>query len=123
MKSWKNITLDLPGKNLEEVMDQLIGLDIMSFTIRDKLDTEESLWFQIDDKPIIYHFNGLPGKEGVTKKTYKIVGTDEADIEKNLISISAPLCKAMINKKVNDVFEVQTPNGLKEYQINSINFI
>ena len=58
-----------------------------------------------------------------SKKTYKIVGTDEADIEKNLISISAPLCKAMINKKVDDVFEVQTPNGLKEYQINSINFI
>ena len=55
MKSWKNITLDLPGKNLEEVMDQLIGLDIMSFTIRDKLDTEESLWFQIDDNPITYH--------------------------------------------------------------------
>lgn len=58
-----------------------------------------------------------------SKKTYKIVGTDEADIEKNLISVSAPLCKAMINKKVNDVFEVHTPNGLKEYQINSINFI
>ena len=58
-----------------------------------------------------------------SKKTYKIVGTDEADIEKNLISVSAPLCKAMINKKVDDVFEVQTPNGLKEYQINSINFI
>ena len=56
------------------------------------------------------------------KNTYKIVGTDEADIEKNLISISAPLCKAMINKKVEDVFEVQTPNGIKAYQINSINF-
>ena len=56
------------------------------------------------------------------KHTYKIVGVDEADIEKNLISISAPLCKAMINKRVRDVFEVQTPKGLKEYQINSINF-
>ncbi len=55
MKSWKNITLDLPGKNLEEIMDQLIGLDIISFTIRDKLDTEASLWFQIDNKPITYH--------------------------------------------------------------------
>ena len=52
--------------------------------------------------------------------TYKIVGADEADIEQNLISISAPLCKAMINKKVGDVFEVQTPNGIKAYQINSI---
>ena len=53
---------------------------------------------------------------------YKIVGADEADIEKNLISVSAPLGKAMINKSLNDVIEVQTPSGLKEYQINSINF-
>ena len=53
---------------------------------------------------------------------YKIVGADEADIEKNLISVSAPLGKAMINKSLNDVIEVVTPSGVKEYQINSINF-
>ena len=53
---------------------------------------------------------------------YKIVGVDEADIEKNLISISAPLCKAMINKTIEDVIEVNTPNGVKEYLINSISF-
>ena len=64
----------------------------------------------------------LTDLETEKKNTYTIVGADEADIEKNLISISAPLCKAMINKKVEDVFEVQTPNGIKEYQINSINF-
>lgn len=56
------------------------------------------------------------------KHIYKIVGVDEADIEKNLISISAPLCKAMINKTIGDVIEVNTPNGVKEYQINSISF-
>ena len=56
------------------------------------------------------------------KFTYRIVGTDEADIEKNLISISAPLCKAMMNRKVNDVIEVNTPSGNKEYIINSIKF-
>ena len=44
---------------------------------------------------------------------YTIVGMDEADIEKKLISINAPLCKAMINKKVDDVIEVNTPNGIK----------
>ncbi len=57
-----------------------------------------------------------------TSHIYKIVGTDEADIEKNLISISAPLCRAMINKKIDDVFEVVTPNGSKEYQVKSISF-
>ena len=56
------------------------------------------------------------------KHIYKIVGVDEADIEKNLISISAPLCKAMINKTIEDVIEVNTPDGVKEYQINSISF-
>ena len=56
------------------------------------------------------------------KHIYRIVGVDEADIEKNLISISAPLCKAMINKTIKDVIEVNTPNGVKEYQINSISF-
>ena len=56
------------------------------------------------------------------KHIYKIVGVDEADIEKNLISISAPLCKAMINKTIEDVIEVNTPNGVKEFQINSISF-
>ena len=54
---------------------------------------------------------------------YTIVGVDEADIEKKLISINAPLCKAMINKKINDVFEVNTPGGLKEYQIKKIAFL
>ena len=54
--------------------------------------------------------------------TYTIVGADESDIEKNLISISAPLGKAMINKTINDVIEVTTPGGLKEYQINSIKY-
>ena len=54
--------------------------------------------------------------------TYTIVGADESDIEKNLISISAPLGRAMINKTVDDVIEVTTPGGLKEYQINSIKY-
>ena len=57
-----------------------------------------------------------------TNHVYKIVGADEADIEKNLISISAPLSRAMINKSSDDVFEVITPNGTKEYQIKSITF-
>ena len=61
--------------------------------------------------------------EDNSKHTYTIVGVDEADIEKKLISINAPLCKAMINKKINEFFEVNTPGGIKEYQIKKINFL
>ena len=53
---------------------------------------------------------------------YKIVGVDESDIEKKLISINAPICKAMLNKNIDDVFQVETPNGSKEYQIKKIDF-
>ena len=53
---------------------------------------------------------------------YTIVGVDEADIEKQLISVNAPLSKAMINKEVGNVVEVSTPNGPKEYQVKSISF-
>jgi len=53
---------------------------------------------------------------------YKIVGVDESDIEMKLISINAPICKAMLNKKKDDIFQVNTPNGLKEYQIKTIYF-
>ena len=53
---------------------------------------------------------------------YTIVGVDEADIEKQLISVNAPWSKAMINKEVGDVVEVSTPNGPKEYQVKSISF-
>ena len=61
--------------------------------------------------------------ETEAKNTFKIVGADEADIEKNLISISAPLCKAMMNKSKDDVIEVVTPSGTKEYIINSIEYL
>ena len=78
---------------------------------------------KLDDSKVIFGARVVVTDLETSKKnTFKIVGTDEADIEKNLISVTAPLCKAMINKKVNDVFEVQTPNGIKEYQINSISF-
>ena len=60
--------------------------------------------------------------ENESNHIYKIVGVDEADIEKKLISINAPLCKAMINKPVNEIIEFSTPSGLKEYQIKSISF-
>ena len=41
---------------------------------------------KLKDKPIIYHFNGLPGKEGVTKTTYKIVDSNSPLVQKQIAS-------------------------------------
>ncbi|MBY0580416.1 transcription elongation factor GreA [Candidatus Bandiella numerosa] len=54
---------------------------------------------------------------------YKIVSEYEADVSKGLISISSPLAKALIGKKVNESLEFKTPKGVKYYQIKSVDYI
>ena len=54
---------------------------------------------------------------------YQIVGTEEADVENGKISISSPLAKSLLGKKVDDTVEVYSPGGSKEYEIEDIKFI
>jgi transcription elongation factor GreA len=48
---------------------------------------------------------------------YQIVGEHEADVKQGKISVSSPLSRAMIGKEVGDVVEVNTPGGVKAYEI------
>ncbi|BCX88619.1 transcription elongation factor GreA [Methylomarinovum tepidoasis] len=54
--------------------------------------------------------------------TYQIVGDDEADIKQGLISISSPIARALIGKEVEDVVEVKTPKGIREYEVLSVRY-
>ena len=55
--------------------------------------------------------------------TYQIVGSDEADVKKGLLSITSPLARALIGKKVDDSIEVITPNGGKAYTIQEVRYV
>ncbi|MDR0556040.1 MAG: transcription elongation factor GreA [Holosporaceae bacterium] len=55
--------------------------------------------------------------------TYKIVGVDEADVKKRLLSIEAPLAKALIGKDVGDDIKLVTPSGKKEYEILKVEYV
>jgi len=55
--------------------------------------------------------------------TYKIVGVDEADIKKKLLSVESPLARALIGKNVGDEFSLNTPSGKKEYEVIEIQYI
>ena len=57
------------------------------------------------------------------EKTYQIVGDYEADIEKNKISLSSPLAKALIGKEVGDVAEYMAPGGKKSFEIIDVSYI
>jgi len=51
---------------------------------------------------------------------YTIVGSNEANPEKRLISNESPLGSAFIGKKEGDLVEVETPKGLVKYKILEI---
>lgn len=55
--------------------------------------------------------------------TYKIVGIDEADVKKNLLSVGAPLARAMIGKEVGDEIKLNTPSGIKQYEILEVKYM
>jgi transcription elongation factor GreA len=54
---------------------------------------------------------------------YQIVGEAEADIEMNTISLTTPIAQSLLKKELGDVVEVQTPSGLKEFEIVNIEII
>ncbi|HJD43896.1 MAG TPA: transcription elongation factor GreA [Candidatus Paenalcaligenes intestinipullorum] len=54
--------------------------------------------------------------------TYQIVGDVEADIRAQRISISSPVARALIGKEEGDVVEVQTPGGLREFEIVAVDY-
>ncbi|HSR63756.1 MAG TPA: transcription elongation factor GreA [Gammaproteobacteria bacterium] len=54
--------------------------------------------------------------------TYQIVGEIEADIEKNLISITSPIARALIGKEEGEVVEVNAPSGVIEYEILEVRY-
>ena len=61
--------------------------------------------------------------ESNTKKTYKIVGKDEADVTKNYIYFRSPIGKALIGKNKKDLITVITPSGEKNFEIMEVKYI
>jgi len=61
--------------------------------------------------------------ENNSKKVYKIVGKDEADITKNYIYFRSPIGKALIGKRERELVTVITPSGEKNFEIKEVKYI
>ena len=61
--------------------------------------------------------------ENNKKKTYKIVGKDEADLTKNFIYFRSPIGKELIGKYKKDLVTVITPSGEKRFEIVEVKYI
>lgn len=65
----------------------------------------------------------LIDEDSEEESTYQIVGEHEADINMCLISITAPIARALIGKQKGDSIEVKTPKGGRNYEILKIIYI
>jgi transcription elongation factor GreA len=52
--------------------------------------------------------------------SYQLLGPEESDVEKGIISIQSPLGRAIIGKEVGDEAKVVTPGGIREFEIMNI---
>lgn len=57
------------------------------------------------------------------KLSYQIVGDDEANIKKGLISVNSPIARGLIGKEAGDEVAISTPSGIKEFEIESVKYI
>ena len=95
-----------------EINDSIARANIIDIT---KLEKKDNIIFGATVELI-----DLNNKE---KKTYKIVGKDEADLAKNLIYYKSPIGKALIGKNKKDLISVTTPSGEKNFEIKEIKYI
>ena len=64
----------------------------------------------------------LTKKKEDSKFQYQIVGVDEANVSQNKVSFLSPVAKVLLNKKVGDEIELQTPNGKLTMKIEAIHY-
>ncbi len=55
--------------------------------------------------------------------SYQIVGDDEADLKAGKVSINSPVARALIGKYAGDVAEVQTPGGVREFEVLDVKYL
>ncbi|MEL1226409.1 MAG: 50S ribosomal protein L11 methyltransferase [Candidatus Neomarinimicrobiota bacterium] len=111
MKYWKNITIDLPEMNLNDAMDKLLEMNILSVTILDKREVKDSDWFHDHTKPLAF-----------SHKTHQIsiLIDDEYETIKLIDNIKIKLNLKEIPYFVEKRFKDQDWNIYTQSQFNEI---
>ena len=65
----------------------------------------------------------LREEESEEERRYQIVGEDEANIREGKISLKSPMARALIGKFIDDIVDVQTPGGIKTYEIVEVRYL
>jgi len=52
--------------------------------------------------------------------TYRLVGPEESDLKQGKISITSPVARAIVGKEVGDEVQVETPGGVRNYEVSDV---
>lgn len=72
---------------------------------------------------VIFGTTVVVADENNKKITYKIVGEDEADLKKGMISVTSPISRSLVGKCEGDVVNIKTPSGDIEYEIVKVMYV
>ena len=97
---------------IEEVNDIIARANVIDVT---KLSN--------DGKIIFGSTVNLENLDTGEKLEYKIVGKDEADLKKKLIYYKSPIGKGLIGKNKNNLVKINTPAGVKNFEIKEVKYI
>ena len=97
---------------IQEVEDLIARANVIDVT---KINNEGKVIFGST-----VYLQNLDTKE---KSEYKLVGKDEADLKKKLIFFQSPIGKGLIGKNKNDLVEITTPAGIKNFEIIEVKYI
>ena len=64
----------------------------------------------------------LADEDTEEKRTFQIVGEHESDVDAGRLSITSPLARAVIGRKVGDSVEVTTPKGTRSFEVTGVKF-
>lgn len=78
--------------------------------------------FRGHDKVLFGATVELMDTETEKKVLYRLVGEFEADIKKRWISVTSPLARGLIGKQVGDVATINSPGGVREYEVLRVTF-
>ena len=97
---------------VEEINDIIARANVIDITT-----------FSNDGKIIFGSTVNLENLDTGEKLEYKIVGKDEADLKKKLIYYKSPIGQGLIGKNKNDLVEIKTPAGEKNFAIKDVKYI
>lgn len=101
----KNDQAELEGR-IKRIEKMLENYEIIEKTTSDKVGLGSTVEIKyVDDDEV---------------DEYKIVGSQEADPFMSKISNESPIAKALLNRKIGDIVEVDSPNGVYKIEITSI---